>query len=140
MQQTGYSPTPLVKKLGLSEADHLLIINGPKQFLKYISSHNTKVDLNEQDIKKNKEYPYIHYFAYTENELLKIFPLLKQSLKRNGKLWISWPKKTSNIKSNLNENIIRQIGLDHGLVDIKVIAIDENWSGLKFVYRIKDRT
>jgi hypothetical protein len=54
-------------------------------------------------------------------------------------LWISWPKKTSKIKTDLDENIIREIGLAHGLVDVKVCAVDETWSGLKFIYRLKDR-
>ena len=63
----------------------------------------------------------------------------KKSLSKEGIMWISWPKGTSKIKTNLNGNLIREIGLDGGLVDVKVCAVDENWSGLKFMYRKKDR-
>jgi hypothetical protein len=57
----------------------------------------------------------------------------------SGTLWISWPKKSASLKTDLNENRIREIGLENGLVDVKVCAVDETWSGLKFVYRLKDR-
>jgi hypothetical protein len=65
--------------------------------------------------------------------------VLKSSLAQNGLLWISWPKRSSGVATDLSENIIREIGLSNGLVDIKVCAVDETWSGLKFVYRVKDR-
>jgi hypothetical protein len=81
----------------------------------------------------------IQYFTKSKTELKDIFPKLKTNLKKDGSLWISWPKKASKIPTDLDENIIREIGLDNGLVDIKVIAIDEVWSGLKFVYKVKDR-
>lgn len=81
----------------------------------------------------------ILYFATSQKDLKEKFLKLKNSIKKDGVIWICWPKTGSNIKTDLNENIIREIGLKNGLVDVKVIAVDETWSGLKFVYRLKDR-
>lgn len=79
-------------------------------------------------------------FFVTEREALdRNFPILKRSLSKSGMLWISWPKRSSGVKADLDEDVIRQIGLKNGLVDIKICAIDDVWSGLKFVYRLKDR-
>jgi hypothetical protein len=64
---------------------------------------------------------------------------LKQALATNGMLWVSWPKGSSGVETDLNENVVREVGLKNGLVDLKVCAVDETWSGLKFVYRRKDR-
>ena len=74
-----------------------------------------------------------------KEELGKILPQLKSLLNKNGMLWISWPKKASKVMTDLDENVVRDIGLQNGLVDVKVCAVDEIWSGLKFVYRLKDR-
>ncbi len=81
----------------------------------------------------------IHFFTTSSKTLEHEFLSLKNNLATDGMLWISWPKGQSNLPTDLNENIIREIGLKHGLVDVKVAAIDDTWSGLKFVYRIKDR-
>ncbi len=82
---------------------------------------------------------YIHLFTKSKDELQTQLPILKAALAQNGLLWISWPKKASKVMTDLNENIVRDIGLQNGLVDVKVCAVDEIWSGLKFVYRLKDR-
>lgn len=85
------------------------------------------------------ELDFIHVFTQNlknfENEFLRC----KKYLKKDGMLWISWPKKSSKVPTDLDENVIREFGLKNGLVDVKVCAIDEIWSGLKFVYRVKDR-
>ena len=78
----------------------------------------------------------IHYYTNSKTDLEKQFPALKKLLVPDAILWISWPKGN---KSDINENVVREIGLKNGLVDVKVIAVDEVWSGLKFVYRLKDR-
>lgn len=83
-------------------------------------------------------FDYIHFFATSEKTLRVNFPKLKKCLKPAGLLWISWPK-SGKLGTDLNENIVRDIGLASGLVDVKVAAINATWSGLKFVYRIKDR-
>jgi hypothetical protein len=78
-------------------------------------------------------------FAKSRAELEKEFAPLATRVASNGMLWVGWPKKTSGVATDLNENLVRDIGLERGMVDVKVCAIDETWSGLKFVYRLKDR-
>lgn len=82
---------------------------------------------------------FIHYFAKRRGELTRDFPKLKQALLPDGALWISWPKAASKVPTDLSDQVVREVGLKNGLVDVKVAAIDEIWSGLKFVYRLKDR-
>ena len=89
--------------------------------------------------KLSGEIDFIHFFTKNKKEYLTNLPKLQKHLNKNGMLWISWPKKASKIPTDLNEDIIRNIALTNGLVDVKVCAIDENWSGLKLVYRLKDR-
>jgi len=91
----------------------------------------------EARLRKNASF--IHYFTKDKSGLSEYFPKLKQSLLPDGTLWISWPKGASRVPTDLNENIVRAIGFAGGLVDVKVAAVDETWSGLKFVYRLKDR-
>jgi len=78
-------------------------------------------------------------FVRSASELEKKFPRLRDRLESNGALWVSWPKKASGVESDLSEGIVRTIGLEAGLVDVKVCAVDDTWSGLKFVRRLKDR-
>ena len=78
-------------------------------------------------------------FVRSGSELRKKFPRLRDRLESNGALWVSWPKKASGAETDLSEGIVRAIGLDAGLVDVKVCAVDEIWSGLKFVRRLRDR-
>ena len=78
-------------------------------------------------------------FVRKASELKKGFPRLRDRLESNGVLWVAWPKKASGVETDLSDNIVRVIGLDLGLVDVKVCAVDEIWSGLKFVRRLKDR-
>jgi len=82
---------------------------------------------------------FIHCFAAARRNLERRFPLLERALAPAGMLWISWPKGTSRVTSDLTENVVREIGLASGLVDVKVCAVDATWSGLKFVRRVKDR-
>lgn len=82
---------------------------------------------------------FIHFFTRAAAELESRFPQLKAALAFDGMLWVSWPKKASKVNSDLDENVVREVGLRNGLVDVKVAAVDEVWSGLKFVYRLEDR-
>lgn len=84
-------------------------------------------------------FDLIHFFTEEEKLLISKSPLLKNHLNPTGGLWISWPKKSSGIKTTLDENKIRSIGLKNVLVDVKVCAVNDTWSGLKFVFRLKDR-
>jgi len=127
----GYSGTPLAKKLGLKAGLKVCFINEPSGYAKTLGMTNTKWPAKELD--------FAQFFTKRAAELRKEFPVLVASIKPNGMIWISWPKKSSKVESDLDENVIRDIGLAAGIVDVKVCAVDETWSGLKFVKRLKDR-
>jgi hypothetical protein len=131
----GYSGTPLVKKLGIKEGFKILIVHAPEDF-------DTQLELREDvtvSVKARKPYDFVLFFTKSQQELEKEFSRYSAKLTPAGMLWVSWPKKTSGVQSDLNENIVRDIGLAKGMVDVKVCAIDDVWSGLKFVFRLRDR-
>lgn len=131
-----YPKKSLAEKLGIKKDLAILVVDSPYNYKSLIGINSTKIKISK---KYEGKYNFIHFFC---NDIIKLeneFAVLKQFLEYNGALWISWPKKSSELNTNLNENIIREIGLKNGLVDVKVISINKVWSGLKFVYRIKDR-
>lgn len=132
----GYSGTPLVKKLGIKAGFRLILINAPSNYEQTLGELPDEVEKKE-----TLEHPldFVQFFTKDRAELEAQFPILMAAISTSGMLWISWPKKASKVPTDLNEDIIRDIGLDNGLVDVKVCAVDEVWSGLKFVYRTKDR-
>lgn len=133
---TDYSKRSLVEKLGIKKDFKIIIINQPENYNNTLGKLPKGVAL----FKKLKgPFDFIHLFTKRSEDLEEKFPILKQELSQNGTLWISWPKGSSKIETNLNENTVREIGLKNGLVDTKISAINEDWSGLKFVYRLKDR-
>ena len=134
----GYSGTPLARKLGIKEGFAILLVNVPKHYLELFTDFPSEV--NELKNPDQETADFIHLFCKSQACLETETQRLKPFLKRNGMLWVSWPKGTSKIETNLNREIIRAYILTQvGLVDIKVAAIDTDWSGLKFVYRTKDR-
>lgn len=133
----GYSKTPLVKKLGIKARISVLFINEPKDYIKIIQPLPTDIKIKHEI---SGSFSFIQLFTKSQEELRELFPKLKNALEKNGMLWISWPKGACGVGlTDINENIVRDIGLQNGLVDVKVIAVDEEWSGLKFVYRLVDR-
>jgi hypothetical protein len=134
MKTAGYSGTPLVQKIGIKPNHRLLFRNAPADFPKLLGK------LPEGAAQaKNGAVDVGVLFVSSAAELERDFDSLARRLESNGMLWIGWPKKTSGIKTDLTEDVVRKIGLAHKMVDVKVCAIDETWSGLKFVYRLKDR-
>ena len=133
----GYSGTPLVKKLGFREGFRVGLVNPPKGFQKKLAPLPNDVSISVGTL--TKPLDLIILFADSQKTLKKGFPRLARKLSQNGMLWIAWPKKSSGVPSNLSDNNVRDIGLDAGLVDIKVCAVNDVWSGLKFVYRLEDR-
>ena len=128
----------MAKKLGLKAGDTIQVFNAPKRYMDFFNDFPFGV----KDMGKgvfDEQIDFIHVFAKTFDELESSFEIAKPNLKKNGILWISWPKKSSGILTELDKFSIMQYGLRSGLVDTKVAAIDENWSGHKFVYRLKDR-
>jgi hypothetical protein len=136
MNTAGYSGTPLEKKLGIKEGAVIMLINQPEYYKElFISLPEDLIITNDRTIKKD----IIHYFVKEKAKFIIDIYDLKSEMKQNGMLWISWPKKSSNILHDINENVIRDIGIQNGLVDVKVCAIDADWSALKFVIPLKNR-
>ena len=133
----GYSQTPLEKKLGIKDGFVVKFVNEPNYYLNLFANFPTTITYSEN--KKNHSLDFIHFFCTTFKELEDNAPILKDQLKKDGTLWVSWPKASSGIITNLKRDLIREYILNVGLVDVKVCAVDEKWSGLKFVYRVKDR-
>ena len=135
MQPSGYSGTPLVKKLGIKEGFTVSIFNQPDYYF------NLFTDLPQIKITKDKKLQkdFIHYFVTEEKDLVKDITPLKEQIVQNGMIWISWPKKSAKVKTDITEDVIRNIALKNGLVDVKVCAVDEVWSGLKLVIPVKER-
>jgi hypothetical protein len=125
----------LAKKLGIAEGSSLAIISAPDGFrdglalpdgVRVRNAARGRVDV-------------LVFFATRRAELTRRFPAMKRAIDHDGGLWIAWPKRTSGVASDLSENPVREIGLGNGLVDNKVCAIDDTWSGLRFVHRRADR-
>jgi hypothetical protein len=132
----GYSGTPLPQKLGIKPGARVLLLNMPAS----VRSELKGVLATCEVIGDGKApLDFISLFVTSQKELGREFSQAARRLAAAGMLWVSWPKKTSGTLSDLDENIIRKLGLDCGLVDVKVCAVDEVWSGLKFVIRVKDR-
>jgi hypothetical protein len=131
----GYSNTPLVKKLGIKPGFSVVVVNAPPKLLQDLQL--------PADIALNPRAPRLINFALlfvkNEKELTRRFKQLAARLQPAGMLWIAWPKKSAGIATDLSFTNVQAAGLKAGMVDTKICAIDDTWSGLKFVYRLKDR-
>lgn len=132
----GYSSTPLAKKLGIKEGSRIALVNAPKDFESELGELPHRVEFVKRP---TKSLDIVLFFVVTERALARDFAKLAGKLVTNGMIWIAWPKKSSGVMTDLSFECVQRIGLDAGLVDVKICAIDETWSGLKFVYRLKDR-
>jgi hypothetical protein len=132
----GYSGTPLVKKLGIKEGSRVALVNTPDDFQATLGELPDDVKLIKSTA---RSLDLILFFVVSERMLLRDFAKLATRLVSNGMIWIAWPKKSSGVATDLTFDRAQRIGLDAGLVDVKICAIDETWSGLKFVYRLEDR-
>ena len=130
----GYSGTPLIDKLGIKPGAKLKFVSEPKGFDALLG------ELPEGSrFAASGSLDFAMLFAKARSDLVKGFARLRDRLEPNGMLWVAWPKKTSGVETDLTEGAVRTFGLESGLVDVKVCAIDDTWSGLKFVRRLKDR-
>ena len=132
----GYSGTPLPKKLGIKDGFHFVLIDAPPDVITELKP-SLKKCTSSNDGKTAIDFAML--FTKSAASLKKEFAKIARNLSPAGMLWISWPKKTSGVATDLNENIVRETGLAAGLVDVKVCAVTDVWSGLKFVRRLKDR-
>jgi len=136
MAEAGYSGTPLIKKLGIKPDMKILVIHEPEDYFKLLG-----VNLSDQYILKNEVADLVHLFAKNQDVFKKEMKAVLGICKKNTGLivWVSWYKKSSGISTDLSENIIRDFALQNNLVDVKVCAVSEAWSGLKLVVPVAKR-
>ena len=130
----GYSGTPLVAKFGIKPGARMQVVNPPADFPDTLGTVPESV---KRVSRGSLDFGLL--FVTRRSDLVQRYPRLRDRLESNGMLWVAWPKKSSGAATDLTENVVREIGLEFGLVDVKVCAIDDTWSGLKFVRRLSDR-
>ena len=128
----GYSGTPLAKKLGLKPGDLVTLLNAPAGFRKLLEPVPDGVRFAT---KFDKAARLVHVFTTRKAELAKSLATCRKSLAPDAAIWVSWPKKAAKVETDITEDTVREVALPLGLVDIKVCAVDETWSGLKLVLR-----
>jgi hypothetical protein len=131
----GYSGTPLPEKLGIKAGFRVRLANAPVEVRAELREALAECSM----VERAAELDFAMLFAHSRAQLSKEFPRMAKLLTPAGMLWVSWPKKSSGVITDVDEHGVREIGLDAGLVDVKVCAVTEFWSGLKFVRRVKDR-
>lgn len=134
--KAGYSPRTLVAKLGIKPHTRIAVMGAPRGYRTTLGTLPPGVAITDT---LRGTLPWIHFFTKQRAALESRFPMLARALATDGALWISWPKRTSGVETDLTENDVRAVALAHGLVDVKVCAVDAVWSGLKLVRRLKDR-
>jgi len=132
----GYSGTPLIRKLGILESTKVLLVAAPTQYMQLL-----EVDISSQLVHGNETPDLVHLFVKTEKEFIKEMQGLKKFCKANSNIviWVSWYKKSAKIPTDVTEETIRQYALSHDLVDVKVCAVSDIWSGLKLVVPVAKR-
>ena len=133
---SGYSGTPLPRKLGIREGSRVAVVAAPKGFDAALGALPPGAQLRAH---ARGRLDVIVFFVTRRAELARRFPSFMRALEDDGGLWVAWPKKTSGVATDLGFDVVQRVGLDAGLVDNKVAAIDGTWSGLRFVYRVADR-
>jgi hypothetical protein len=128
----GYSGTPLAKKLGIKSGFTIFAVNAPADYRSLLAPLPDDVTFVK---KLTKSTDLIQLFTKSAAELDAKLRVWRDTMKSDGTIWISWPKKSSKVPTDITEDVIREIALPMGLVDVKVCAIDETWSGLKLVVR-----
>ena len=132
----GYSKRTLLQKLGIGPSTRVIALSAPPTYASLLGALPAGSTLHAR---LTAPSGFIHKFVRTRDDLAAEFPRLAQALTDSGTLWISWPKRASGVDTDLTENIVRELGLREGLVDVKVCAVDQVWSGLKFVRRVENR-
>ena len=136
MNTAGYSGTPLAKKLGIKDGTRVLVIDPPANYLELIAPLPAGASVIE---KPTNDVDLIHFFTNTRDGLAAGLNQYKKLIKQDGAIWVSWYKKAAKLPTEITEDVIRDVALPLGLVDIKVCAVDEKWSGLKLVIRRENR-
>lgn len=136
MSPVGYSGTPLARKLGIKEGSRLALLGAPEGFEAELDPLPAGVTVLRRMAAR---LDVAVLFATTRGHLERRFLPAARAVAPAGGLWIAWPKKSSGVPTDLTENVLREVGLPHGLVDTKVCAVTDVWSGLRFVWRVENR-
>ncbi len=134
MNEAGYSKTPLIKKLGITDFQKVLLINAPDNYNDLI-----KKDISKLLCQRNEKPDFIHLFVITRNDFEKQMKKIFRRIPNETIIWVSWYKKSSGLITDITEDVIRNYALQNNLVDVKVCAVTEIWSGLKLVVPLSKR-
>lgn len=132
----GYSENPLYRKLGIKEGYKLFVKNPPVDYDRLLEPMTGSVKIVKR---LSSELDMVNFFTKSRTELLAGLEAQLTKIKQNGMIWVFWPKKSSGVETDITEDVIRDVALPMGLVDIKVCAVDDIWSGLKLVVRKENR-
>lgn len=135
----GYSETPLARKLGLKPGMTVRLLDAPDGYWDLFGGEVDEMDLVRLDAEEDTEAAFTHLFARRLDALRERFAAARAGLAEDGMVWASWPKKSSGVESEVGRAEVMEAGKAAGLVDVKVCAVDETWSGLKFVVPVADR-
>lgn len=142
MADSGYSGTPLAKKLGIKAGFQMFGYQLPEAYFTWFETLPEDLNLMDEGelaTIEDESLDWAHLFFKERTVFEEIFAVVKTKIKKNGSIWISWPKKAAKVKTDVDQSVVRNYGLSIGLVDVKVASVSETWSGLRFMYRIKDR-
>ncbi len=133
----GYSGTPLVKKLGIKSGNRIALLHAPAHYLDLLGGLPDGLSIDVELV--GDDYDFVQSFYIWRADYEAELERLKAAIKKSGMIWISWYKKAAKLPTDITEDVVRDLALAGGLVDVKVAAIDAQWSGLKLVYRRADR-
>jgi hypothetical protein len=133
----GYSGTPLIQKLGIKSAMRIAVINAPPGYARLIGKLPVGTKWEHRPVARSD---FMHFFTTDRKELETFLKKARSSVADTGMVWVSWPKKSAGVKTDVSEDVIRAVALPLGFVDTKVCAVDETWSGLKLMIRRENRT
>ena len=137
MLEAGYSTTPLPKKLGLKDGQAVCFINLPES-LRWLTEAAQFIDLTDTP-EPGGELDAVHLFVMSRDQLGTLLPQARLAMAQAGMIWVSWPKKASKVETDMSEDAVREAAFPLDLVDVKVCAVDDIWSGLKLVIRKEKR-
>ena len=132
----GYSGTPLPQKLGIKEGTIVVVVDAPENYRKLLGQIPSGVNFATRPVGNSK---FIHLFVKERRLLQQHLQSLRRKIAEDAAIWVSWPKKSSGVPTDITEDVIRAVALPLGFVDIKVCAVDETWSGLKLMIRRENR-
>ncbi len=132
----GYSGTPLPQKLGIKSGMRVIAMSAPENYRALLGKLPDDVEFSNRP---HVRAQFIHFFAKRRSDLEKQLARLRKTIADDGTLWVSWPKKSSGVVSDITEDVVRAVALPLGFVDVKVCAVDETWSGLKLMIRRENR-